>query len=292
LAANAGSDKKTNVQEIKNLKLRGMGRVLHKLGIRLAEGGMRRIVICCVAVLALCGANMPAANAQGYPGGGGGGGQMPGGRGMGQSQPGADMPPSTATEKPDAAAKKAFKAGVKSLNRAREFQEVADKATNPDKKADALDKVNDAYGKALDQFTDALSNKGDMVEAWNYAAYVHLRLGAYNEAIDDYNHTLSIKPELFEAIEGRAEAFVGTDRLDQAKAAYMDLFNHAPVLADQLMAVMQKWLQSHHEAANGMRSADIDSFGKWLQERDGIAKQAAVSSAAGAPVAAPAATPP
>jgi tetratricopeptide (TPR) repeat protein len=245
---------------------------------------MRRIVICCVAVLALCGASMHVANAQGYPGGGGGGGgQMPGGRGMGQSQPGGDMPPSTASEKPDAAAKKAFKAGVKSLNRAREFQEVADKATNPDKKADALDKVNDAYGKALDQFTDALSNKGDMVEAWNNAAYVHLRLGAYNEAIDDYNHTLSIKPELFEAIEGRAEAFVGTDRLDQAKAAYMDLFNHAPVLADQLMAVMQKWLQSHHEAANGMRGADIDSFGKWLQERDGIAKQAAVAAPAATP---------
>jgi hypothetical protein len=287
LAANAGSDKKANVQEIKNLKLRGMGGVLHKSGIRLAEGGMRRIVICCVAFLAWCGAEQ-AANAQGYPGGGG---QMPGGRGMGQPQPGADMPPSTATEKPDAAAKKAFKAGVKSLNRAREFQEVADKATNPDKKADALDKVNDAYGKALDQFTDALSNKGDMVEAWNYAAYVHLRLGAYNEAIDDYNHTLSIKPELLEAIEGRAEAYVGTDRLDQAKAAYMDLFNHAPALADQLMAVMQKWLQNHREAANGMRSADIDSFGKWVQERDGIARQAAVSSATSAPVAAPTPTP-
>ena len=248
---------------------------------------MRRIVICCVAFLAWYGAGMQAANAQGYPGGGG---QMPGGRGMGQPQPGADVLPSTVTDKPDAAAKKAFKAGVKSLNRAREFQEVADKATNSDKKADALDKVNDAYGKALDQFTDALSNKGDMVEAWNYAAYVHLRLGAYNEAIDDYNHTLSINPGLLEAVEGRAEAFVGTDRLDQAKAAYMDLFNHAPALADQLMAVMQKWLQNHREAANGMRSTDIDSFGKWVQERDGIAKQAAASNTTSAPAAVPGST--
>lgn len=201
------------------------------------------------------------------------------------------MPPSTASEKPDAAARKAFKAGVKSLNRAREFQEVADKATNPDKKADALDKVNDAYGKALDQFTEALSNKGDMVEAWNNAAYVHLRLGAFNEAIDDYNHTLSLEPDLLEAIEGRAEAFVGTDRLDQAKAAYMDLFNHDPPLADKLKVVMQKWLQSHREAPNGMRAADIDSFGKWLEERAGIAKQsAAANPVPSAPSAAPAST--
>ena len=242
---------------------------------------MRRIVFVCLALLAWCVAGMQAARAQGYPGGGG---QMPGGRGMNQPQPSGDMP-AQSSEKPDAAARKAFKAGVKSLSRAHEFEEVAEKATNPDKKADALDKVNDAYGKALDQFTEALSNKGDMVEAWNYAAYVHLRLGAFNESIDDYNHTLSLKPDLLDAIEGRAEAYVGTDRLDQAKAAYMDLYNHAPPLADKLMSVMRKWLQSHREAANGMRAADIDSFGKWLEEREGIAKQAA---AANSPAAAPA----
>jgi hypothetical protein len=39
--------------------------------------------------------------------------------------------------------------------------------------------------------------------------------------------------------------------------------------------VMQKWQEDHHAAANGMRASDIDSFGKWLQERDGIAKQTA-----------------
>jgi predicted acetyltransferase len=69
----------------------------------------------------------------------------------------------------------------------------------------------------------------------------------------------------------------------------MDLFNHDPPLADKLMAVMQKWLQSHRESANGMRAADVDSFGKWLEERAGIAKQAAASSpAASTPAAAPA----
>jgi len=41
------------------------------------------------------------------------------------------------------------------------------------------------------------------------------------------------------------------------------------------MAAMQKWLIGHRANANGMRSADLDSFDKWLQERDGIAKQTA-----------------
>jgi hypothetical protein len=68
---------------------------------------------------------------------------------------------------------------------------------------------------------------------------------------------------------------MAVDRLDDAKAAYMDLFNHARPLADQLMVSMQKWQDDHRAAANGMRASDIDSFGKWLQERDGIAKQTA-----------------
>jgi tetratricopeptide (TPR) repeat protein len=229
------------------------------------------------SLLCLSAAQMVGAGGQGYPGG------SPGGRnGMnqpGMSPSGSDAPQQS-TEKPDAAAKKAFNAGVKSLNKAREFEEIAAKATNPDKRAAALDKVSDAYGKALDQFTEALSNKGDMVDAWNGAGYVHLRLGAFNESIDDYNHTLKLKPDLLEAVEHRGEAYMGFDRLDDAKAAYMDLFNHARPLADQLMVTMQKWLENHRVAANGMRAADIDSFGKWLQERDGIAKQTASAGAA------------
>lgn len=237
---------------------------------------MRRIVMLCLVSLAWLGGGVQLALGQGYPNGGGmpGSGGMPGGR-PGSIDPGGDPPPTPPEEKPDIAATKAYKAGVKSLTKAHEFEEMAAKAPNADKKADALAKLNDAYGRALDQFTEALSNKGDMFEAWNNVGYIHLRLGAFNESIDDYNHTLTLKPDLLEAIEHRAEAYMGVDRLEDAQAAYMDLFNHARPLADQLMATMQKWLEDHHTAANGMRPADIDSFGKWLQERDGIAKQTA-----------------
>src|SRR3984957_14385732 len=265
LAADAAADKKTSIDRVNNLKLRGMNQVLHKSAGSLAESGMRRILVCCVVLFAWLGAGVPMAQAQGYPGGGGG---MPGGGrpGMGQSQPGGDIPSTPQTEKPDAAAKKAFKAGMKSLGKARELEEAAAKATNLDKKADAMDKV----------------------EAWDNVGYIHLRLGAYNESIDDYNHALALKADLLDAVEGRGEAYMAVDRLEQAQAAYMDLFNHSRPLADQLMASMQKWLESHRAAANGMRAADIESFGKWLQERDGIAKQTASASA---PATAPAAAP-
>ena len=201
----------------------------------------------------------------------GGGGQMPG---RPSSMP-MEEPPETSSsssnEKPDVAAKKAFKEAMKSFNKARELEAASANGSNPDKKAKAIDE----YNKALDKFTEALSNKGDMVEAWDNVGYVHLRLGANAEAVDDYNHALALKPDLEDAVAHRAEAYLALDRLDDAKAAYMDLFNHSRPLADQLMLAMQKWLSDRRTETRGMRPADIAAFEKWLLERDGIAKQTA-----------------
>jgi tetratricopeptide (TPR) repeat protein len=207
------------------------------------------------------------------PGGLGGQGGM--GRQPGMSQPGDAIQSAPVADKPDAAARKAYTAAMKSLRKAKDYEAAAANAASADKRAAQLEKMGDAYDRALDQFTEALSNNGDMVDAWNNVGFIHLRLGAYREAVDDYNHTLALKPDLSEAILHRGEAYLGVDRLDDAKAAYMDLFNHERPLADQLLATMQKWMSNHRADANGMRAADLDAFDKWLQERDGIAKQTA-----------------
>src|ERR1700679_3940241 len=182
------------------------------------EGAMPRFSLSCCALIAAAAAWASPALAGGQimPGGAG---QMPGGGRptMGVGPP-DESPPQQATEKPDIAPAKAYKQAMKSLDKAKELEAAAASASNADKKAKALEKLDDAYNRALDQFTEALSNKGDMVEAWNYAGYVHLRLGAYRESIDDYNHTLTLKPDLLEAAEGRGEAYVGVDRLEEAKA--------------------------------------------------------------------------
>ena len=83
------------------------------------------------------------------------------------------------------------------------------------------------------------------------------------------------KPDLHEAVAHRAEANLALDRLEDVKAAYMDLFNHAPALADQLMLAMHKWMGEHRNDARGMRPADLAAFDKWLQERDIVAQQSA-----------------
>jgi tetratricopeptide (TPR) repeat protein len=235
-------------------------------------GEMRRILFCCFALL-IAELQLAPAHAQGYPGGG-----IPPITGSGgRTQQGPEMPSTPIEVKPDKAASKAYAAGMKSMQKAHELEETIAKATDPDKKAKASSKLDDTYGRALEEFTEVLRNKNDMYDPWNKIGFIHLHFGAYRESIDDYNHALALKPDLLEAIQHRGEAFMGADRLDEAKAAYMDLFFHARPLADQMMITMQAWLQSHRASANGMRAADIDAFGKWLQEREGIAKTAAAN---------------
>jgi hypothetical protein len=223
------------------------------------------------AAVALCAAQIRIAEAQMMPGGGGGMGQRPPGAGAMPDEP----PSASSSEKPDVAVKKAMKAAAKALDKAKALEADAAATSNPDKKAKDMERVSDEYNIALDAFTEALSNKGDIVEAWDQVGYIHLRLGAYRESIDDYNHTLALKPELMEAIEHRAEAYLAVDHLDEVKVAYMDLYNHTPDLAAQLMAAMQKWLTEHQTGSSGPRSSEIDAFTKWVNDRDGIAKQTA-----------------
>jgi len=170
-------------------------------------------------------------------------------------------------EKPEIAAKKAFAAGQKSLDKAKAFALQAEQAQSADKRIKAQEKANEAYYKAIDQFTEALSNKGDLTEAWRDTGYVHLRLGAYVEALDDYNHVLKLQPDSLEAVESRAEAYLHLDRLEEVQIAYMDLFNHARPLADQLMALMRQWVAAHRADPQGMRPATVEAFARWVDER-------------------------
>jgi len=230
-------------------------------------------ILCCGAVLLVAGIQFAQAGGQGqgYPTGPGGIGRS---TGRAQQQEN-EIPVAPLDVKPDKEAAKAYAAGNKTMAKARELQEVIAHTTDPEKKARASEKLDDTYDKALLQYTEVIRNKDDMYDPWNQIGFIHLHYGAFRESIDDYNHALALKPDLPEAIAHRGAAYLGVDRLEEAKAAYMDLFFHDRPLADQLMVSMQAWLQTHQASPNGVRVADIEAFGKWLQERDGIAKSAA-----------------
>ena len=225
--------------------------------------------MCCSMLLAMA-LGSGQVWAQGYPGGIGGGGIA----GAAARGPRDEIPTQPIEEKPDKAAAKAYAAGSKTMAKAHEQEAILATEKDPEKRGRAREKLDDLYDRAMAQFTQVLRNQ-EMYDAWNQICYIHLQLGAFREAMDDCNHALKIKPDLAQAIEDRGQAFLGIDRLDDAKASYMDLFYHSRPLADQLMVSMHEWVKSHRATANGMRPADIDAFDKWLQERDGIANTTA-----------------
>ena len=195
-----------------------------------------------------------------------GGGSMPSGpAGMVSGTP----------RNPDEAAKSAYNAGVKSVKKAQEYDADAAKASTPEKTAKAHEKAQKSYHEAIGSFIDAVGAQPKMYQAWNYLGFANRHLGNYDDALAAYAKALEINPNYPEAIEYRGEAYLGLNQVEEAKGAYMALFRDSRPLADELMVAMHRWADARRQDAQGLSSADVDAFAKWMDERAGIAAQTA-----------------
>jgi tetratricopeptide (TPR) repeat protein len=196
---------------------------------------------------------------------GGGGGGAPAGGGS------FNMPERQLT--PEEQAKAAYNQGVRAVKAADKLAKTAEEATDEKKKTKASDKARRQYENARGYFASALQRKSDMYEAWNYVGYTSRKLGEYDKALQSYDEALRLNPSYGEAIEYRGEAYLGLNRIDDAKKAYMQLFSSSRPLADQLMAAMQKWVAERRAAGNA--APEVDSLAQWIDERSNIARQTA-----------------
>jgi tetratricopeptide (TPR) repeat protein len=118
-------------------------------------------------------------------------------------------------------------------------------------------------------------------EAWNYVGYTSRKLGHYDDALSAYDRALALKPGYPDAIEYRGEAYLGVNRLDDAKQAYLDLFAGNRALADKLLTAMKGWVAAQRAAPAGDQAASVDELDQWIQERTQIAAQTAALTRAG-----------
>ena len=115
---------------------------------------------------------------------------------------------------PEAAATEALNSGLKRLEKADQIEPKNPKQARKE------------YEAALKDFQAAAESAPDNYRAHNGAGYSLRKLGNYERALASYERALALAPTSSEAIEYRAEAYLGLNRLDDAKQAYMHLFVH------------------------------------------------------------------
>jgi len=169
-----------------------------------------------------------------------------------------------------------YNQGVREVGRAKDYEKDAAKAGADDKKvAKALDKAQKSYASALQEFQKAVDKNVTLFQAWNYVGFCQRHLGHYQEALDAYGKALELNPKYGEAYEYRAEAYLGLNRLAEAKESYMQLFAVARPLADELMVSMHHWVEEHQKDAKGVNADDLAAFAKWVDDRAKVAQQTA-----------------
>jgi tetratricopeptide (TPR) repeat protein len=169
----------------------------------------------------------------------------------------------------------AYNSGVRLVEKADALSADAARQTDAQKQKKVHDKARATYTAALRKFAQAIELNSTMYTAWNYLGYCQRKLGNLEDALSAYDRTLSLKPGLPEAIEYRGHAYLGLDRLSEAKEAYLTLFAGNRRLAASLLTAMQEWVGKHRDNAAGVDRAMLDAFASWVTERSTIAGQTA-----------------
>ena len=163
--------------------------------------------------------------------------------------------------------------GVAYREKADKLEKEAATAVDAAKKAKLLDKSKDLHDSSIKKFLKAVRNDPRMFQAWGSLGYAYRKTGNYPVALEAYDKALALEKSYTPAIEYRAEAYLGLNRLDEAKSAYMTLFGSDRARADELVAAMEKCVEMRKADPAGVAPATVEEFGKWVAERKQLASQ-------------------
>jgi tetratricopeptide (TPR) repeat protein len=128
---------------------------------------------------------------------------------------------------------------------------------------EAGEAVKEGFSQAREHFRTVVAADPNMKEAWNLLGYTSRRLGEYEESLSAYDAALKLAPDYPEAIEYRAELFLLTGRLAQAREAYGTLQKSNPSYAGVLLQSMRAWVASPPASAV-VEAADKEAFSRWV----------------------------
>lgn len=177
------------------------------------------------------------------------------------------------TQSPAEQAVDHYNFGLRSRNKAGKFEEKARQAEKESRRARYLEKAKAQYSKAIREFRLAVQLNPKFHQAFSSLGYAQRQTGDHDSAVIAYDRALTLSPTYTEAIEYRAEAFLGLDRLGEARQAYIHLFSTDRGRADELLRAMRRWIETRQGNPGNLSKEEIDSFSGWVKEREEIALQ-------------------
>jgi len=179
---------------------------------------------------------------------------------------------------PHEAAVAFYNSGERQLEKATKANADLKANTDPSKEDGLKSRLNKSLENAAADFNRAVKSESTLYQAYSELGFCLRKLGRYDESLQAYDKALSIEPRWAPAIEYRAEAYLGLNRVDEAKAAYTTLFGGDRARADILFDSMKQWVAEHRVNANGVDAGQIDTFAKWVDERSAIHAQTVASA--------------
>lgn len=128
---------------------------------------------------------------------------------------------------------------------------------------EAAEAVKEGFSQARERFRTVVAADPNMKEAWNLIGYTSRRLGEFEESLSAYDAALKLEPDYPEAIEYRAELYLLTGRLTQAREAYATLQKSNPSYAGVLLQSMRSWVASPPASAV-VEQAEKEAFARWV----------------------------
>jgi tetratricopeptide (TPR) repeat protein len=171
----------------------------------------------------------------------------------------------------------AYNLGYAAIQRADHAAALADASSDPAEKRQSQRAAADQYGQARRHFADAVRLDAYLYEAFTYLGYANRKLGRHAQALVAYEHALELNPDYSHAIEYQGQAYLGLNRIDDARFNYLRLYALNKGQAKKLLQAMQAWLEAHKDAAPA--NVDVTSFAAWVAQRAEITRDDPVASA-------------
>jgi tetratricopeptide (TPR) repeat protein len=148
-------------------------------------------------------------------------------------------------------------------------------ATDAQKVAKLQAKIAKGLENAAADFERAVKNDPSLYQAYSELGFTLRKMGKFDESLAAYDKSLALNPDYTPALEYRAEAYLGLNRIDDARKTYMSLFAADRPRADALLIAMKGFVASRRAAPAGVDAVQFETFAKWVEQREVIHSQTA-----------------